>query len=209
MVAEGTMGTESDRRTQILDAAFEEFASQGFRGATIKRIAQRASLQSPALIYWYFPTKEELFQAVLTRHLPILQIVIDPAPVRDRPPEEVFSLLAHMYLEMADQPAAQQLLRLLAAEMVQRPETADMVGGGVISKARDFITAYLARQVELGRLRPHDERAATRAFFGMLVPHVARKLLFPATSQSGPTDDEYVASIVAIMLRGLRAEPEA
>ncbi|HEX8036237.1 MAG TPA: helix-turn-helix domain-containing protein, partial [Ktedonobacterales bacterium] len=69
----------SARRNQILDAALEEFAAEGFRGATIKQIARRAKLQSQALIYWYFPSKEALFQAVLGRHLPIVKLVSDPA----------------------------------------------------------------------------------------------------------------------------------
>ncbi|MGZ3676692.1 MAG: TetR/AcrR family transcriptional regulator, partial [Ktedonobacterales bacterium] len=82
----------SARRNQILDAALEEFAAEGFRGATIKQIAKRAKLQSQALIYWYFPSKEALFQAVLGRHLPIVKLVSDPAALLDRPPEEVLSL---------------------------------------------------------------------------------------------------------------------
>ena len=59
------MTEELDRRAQILDAAFEEFSEKGFKGATIKSIARAAGLQSPALIYWYFPDKEALFREVL------------------------------------------------------------------------------------------------------------------------------------------------
>nr|MBA2782358.1 TetR family transcriptional regulator [Rubrobacteraceae bacterium]MBA2783211.1 TetR family transcriptional regulator [Rubrobacteraceae bacterium] len=33
------MTEESDRRAQILEAAFEEFSAKGFKGATIKSIA--------------------------------------------------------------------------------------------------------------------------------------------------------------------------
>jgi TetR/AcrR family transcriptional regulator len=65
---------------QILDAAFEEFSTKGFKGATIKSIAGAAGLQSPALIYWYFPDKEALFNAVLTTHAPLRSVVEDPRP---------------------------------------------------------------------------------------------------------------------------------
>src|SRR5215218_84310 len=88
------MSDGSQRRQQILEAATEEFAAKGFLGTTIKDIAQRAKLRSQALIYWYFPTKEALFEAVLGTHLPIFQVVLDPAPLRERPPEEVLPLLA-------------------------------------------------------------------------------------------------------------------
>ena len=197
-------GEQRDRQEQILDAAFEEFASQGFRGATIKRIAQRAKLQSQALIYWYFPTKEALFQAVLGRHLPILQLMLDPAPLLDRPPEEVLPMIARAYLAMADRPVAQRLLRLILPEVIRRPDAADAMGGRFIAKILDFIKTYLAHQIELGRLRPHDVRASARAFVGMILPQLGGKLLLPAIQADGLTDDEHIETILAIFLRGLQ-----
>ena len=194
------------RQSQILDAALEEFAAEGYRGATIKRIAQRAKLASQALIYWYFPTKEALFQAVLGRHLPIVQAVGDSAALLDRPPEEVLPGLARAYLAMADRPAALRLVRLLAPEVLRRPEVADMLGGRVIGRVLAFIEAYLTRQVELGRLRPHDVRASARAFIGMTLPQLGGKTFLPALKAEGLTDDTYVEAIVAIFLRGLRPE---
>jgi TetR/AcrR family transcriptional regulator len=197
---------ESERRTQIVDAALEEFASQGFRGATIKRIAQRARLQSHALIYWYFSSKEDLFQAVLDKHLPILRLVLDPEALRDRPPEDVLPQIARSYLAMADRPIAQRLLRLLLPEVIRRPEMVDQVGGRMIARILEFVKIYLARQVELGRLRPHDVRASARAFVGMLLPQLGGKLLLPALQADGLTDEEHIATIVAIFLRGLKPE---
>jgi len=88
------MVEEQDRREQILGAAFDEFAAKGFRGATIKSIARAARLQSPALIYWYFPTKEALFQAVLGAHTPIVQAIVAPETMMEQPPQEVLPLLA-------------------------------------------------------------------------------------------------------------------
>src|SRR5918993_5107202 len=103
---EEPMSDQSERRQQILEAATEEFAAKGFLGATIKDIAQRAKLRSQALIYWYFPTKAALFEAVLDTHLPIFQVVLDPAAWRERPPEEVLPLLARSFLAGADKPIA-------------------------------------------------------------------------------------------------------
>ena len=197
-----------DRQSQILDAALEEFATEGFKGATIKRIAQRARLQSSALIYWYFPTKEALFQAALGRHLPILQLILDPAALLDRPPEEVLPRVARAYLAMADRPVAQRLVRLIVPEVIRRPEEVDHLGGAIIARALDFVKRYLARQVELGRLRPHDTRASARAFVGMLPPHLGAKLLFPTLQADGLTDDEHIAAIVSIFLRGLAPTSE-
>lgn len=194
---------QGDRRAQILAAAFAEFAAKGFKGATIKSIAQRASLQSQALIYWYFPTKEALFQEVLARRLPVLQVVLDADALLDRPPEDVLPLLARAYLATAEQPDAQRLLRLIIPEAIRRPEMAAMVGSAVIAKALAFITAYLERQIALGRLRPHDVRASARAFVGMLLPQLAGKVFLPVLRADGPTDAAHVELAVTVFLRGL------
>jgi TetR/AcrR family transcriptional regulator len=203
----GDNGDQSERERQILDAAFEEFASEGFRGATIKRIARRAKLQSQALIYWYFPTKEALFQAVLGRRLPILQLVLDQDALLDRPPKEVLPLIARAYLSMADQPIAQRLLRLIVPEVIRRPEQVDQLGGRMIARVLDFVKRYLARQIELGRLRPHDVRASARAFVGMILPQLGGKLLLPSIQTDGLTDDDHIEAIVEIFLHGLEPQP--
>lgn len=202
-------GQERQREEQILEAAFEEFASQGFAGATIKRIAQRAKLASQALIYWYFPTKEALFQAVLTRSLPITQVVNDATELLDQPPEQVLPRLARAYLAMADHPAALRLVRLFAPEMLRRPEIAELLGGRVIGRVLTFIERYLARQVELGRLRPHDTRVSARAFIGMTLPLLGGKLFLHTLEVEDLADDDYIGAIVALFLRGLQAEVQA
>jgi TetR/AcrR family transcriptional regulator len=47
-----------------MEAALGVFSSDGYRGATIDRIAERAGLSKPNLLY-YFPSKEDIYRAVL------------------------------------------------------------------------------------------------------------------------------------------------
>lgn len=199
---------EPDRRQQILDAALEEFAHKGFRGATIKSIAQTAGLQSPSLIYWYFPTKEDLFQAIIQSHSPFLQAVFDPTSLMEKPPEEVLPFLARGYLEMAGQGVIPRLARLIISEIVRRPEMADMMADKFLLRVLGFLKNYLAHQVELGRLRPHDTRASARAFMGMLMPQALSLLVFPSLLQDGLTSEEHVETAVSIFLSGLKAESQ-
>src|SRR5262245_26654255 len=65
----------SDRRTQILAAALEVFAEQGFHGTRTRELAQRAGV-SEALVFRHFPTKEALIRAIIER-------VAMPERVRD------------------------------------------------------------------------------------------------------------------------------
>jgi AcrR family transcriptional regulator len=62
-------------RARILDAALDEFAERGLAGARVDRIAERADANK-RLIYLYFGNKDELFDAVIARHLATLTEVI-------------------------------------------------------------------------------------------------------------------------------------
>ncbi len=198
------MTEELDRRAQILDAAFEEFAAKGFKGATIKSIAQAAGLQSPALIYWYFPDKEALFREVLGSRIPVVRAVADPTDLMDLPPEELLPRIGHAYFAFEQLDA--QTLRLVVAEALRRPEVAEMFVRSGPGKVLDFLKTYLEHQIELGRLRPHDVRSSARAFIGMLMPQVAGKLLFPVLLEDGLTDEDHLKTSVNIFLEGLRPE---
>jgi TetR/AcrR family transcriptional regulator len=198
------MDADGEKRRQILRAALAEFAQKGFRGATIKSIARAAGLQSPSLIYWYFPNKEELFQSVLAEHSPILRLALEPGDVLDLPPEALLPQIARSYLDTLSSPQTQQAARFLAQEAIQRPEVADILSQRLFLRVLDFLKGYLAHQVELGRLRPHDVRSSARAFIGMIIPYALSLLVAPLLRGDGLTADEHVASIVSLYLDGLR-----
>jgi TetR/AcrR family transcriptional regulator len=61
-----TAGRDSGAAEAILDAAEGLFATQGFAATTIKQIGKAAGL-NPALIYYYFGSKEELYRRLLQR----------------------------------------------------------------------------------------------------------------------------------------------
>jgi AcrR family transcriptional regulator len=67
-VPRGRRPGSPDTRAAILDAAREAFASQGRSGASIRRIAAAAGVDS-ALVHHYFGSKDDLFLAAL--HLPV------------------------------------------------------------------------------------------------------------------------------------------
>ena len=198
------MAEELDRRVQILDAAFEEFSEKGFKGATIKSIARAAGLQSPALIYWYFPDKEALFREVLGAKVPVVRAVAEPDGLMDLPPEEMLPRLGRAYF--AFERIDVRTLKLVIGEAVRRPEVAETFVRNGPARVLDFLKVYMERQIELGRLRPHDARSSARAFIGMLIPQLAGKLFFPALVEDGLNDEEHLKTAVDIFLRGLRPE---
>jgi len=75
-------------RARILDAAAYVLSRQGYAGTRLSDVAERANIQTPA-IYYYFPSKEDLFLAVIEAPYARLvttigEILNTPEPVRDR-----------------------------------------------------------------------------------------------------------------------------
>ncbi|MGJ8455150.1 TetR/AcrR family transcriptional regulator [Pseudothermotoga sp. U03pept] len=62
----------SDARERILEAARAAFSERGFEGVSVEEIAQRAGVRK-ALIYYYFPSKEVLFEEVWNNALEELE----------------------------------------------------------------------------------------------------------------------------------------
>ena len=197
---------ELDRRSAILEAAFAEFAAKGFRGATIKSIARAADIQSPALIYWYFPTKEALFQAVIEAHVPVLGTIAGGKLPLDAPPAQVLTALAHAMLATFNQPAEARLARLILTEAVQRPEIAQVLIERGPGRVFAFLTMYLEQQVERGQLRAHDPRAGAAVFIGMFAPLLLSRVVLPTLTDFVPDANEHVRTAVEIFLSGLRAD---
>lgn len=57
-----------ERTEELLTAATELFLKHGYDGATMAEISAAAGV-APANVYWYFPSKDDIFSAVMNRML--------------------------------------------------------------------------------------------------------------------------------------------
>ena len=94
--------TSADTKTRILDAAEELFMEHGFEATSLRSLTAAANVNLAAVNY-HFGSKEELFQAVLTRRL-------DPMN------QERIELLARLEREAGGRPIACE--KILSAMLV-------------------------------------------------------------------------------------------
>lgn len=141
---------QQKNRETILDAALEVFSQQGFRGATLDQIADRAGLSKPNLLY-YFPSKEAIHGQLLTDLLETwLQPLEDIDPAGD-PLAEILRYVQRKLDMSRDMPRES---RLFANEMLQgAPRIAETLNGPLKSLV-DRKSEVLRGWMDQGRLAP-------------------------------------------------------
>jgi AcrR family transcriptional regulator len=80
-----------ERREMILDAALEVFAQGGFQDADVDEIAQVAQV-GKGTVYRYYPSKRELYMAVVERVFDHLQARLEAIQGESRSPKEVLRI---------------------------------------------------------------------------------------------------------------------
>ena len=97
---------ERDReavRRSILDAARELFVNEGYHNVSIRKIAERIEY-SPAALYGYFPSKDDIFFALAEEGLSLLgHQELAAEPTAD-PLEDVRAMIWRLYAFSKAQP---------------------------------------------------------------------------------------------------------
>jgi TetR/AcrR family transcriptional regulator len=141
-------------RKTILDAALQVFSAHGFRGSTVDRIAERAGLSKPNLLY-YFPSKEAIYVAVLEDTLEEwLQPLRELDPAGD--PIEEIGRYIEAKLEMSR--ARPQASRLFANEILHgAPAIGEFLRGPMktlVDEKAAVISGWVA-EGRLAQIAPH------------------------------------------------------
>ena len=184
--------TAVDVRDELVEAAGELFAELGYRGASVARIAERAGV-TPAMVRYYFGTKEGLLEAVLDR---------------------VFGRLLERIGDLADEEASSRegspigaFIEIYLKAVTSEPWLAGFMVREVLSEATPvrerFVETFASRAVprvlelfesemKAGRLRRDlDPRLAFLSVLGMcLFPMIARPVLSQLPSFQGADDME-------------------
>jgi AcrR family transcriptional regulator len=79
----------------ILDAARELFVAEGYKNVSIRKIAEKIEY-SPAAIYGYFPSKDDIFLALAEEGFRLLFVAKDTPPDADRV-ERIRGGFLHLY----------------------------------------------------------------------------------------------------------------
>lgn len=171
------------RRSQILDAAVEVFLENGYGGATIDLVVERAGA-SKATVYSFFGGKDGLFAALVEERCErILSAFGDPEVVDS----DVLSALAHIarrYMEVVMAPDAVGFYRLIIAEGVRFPELARTFYQLGPDRTNAHLAGMLSVWRERGLIRLHDPQLAAVQFFDSVSGDLHRRAMAGILSQN-------------------------
>jgi len=111
---EQTQQIRSESREKILATARRLFAEKGYDGCNVSDIARAAGM-SQGNIYWYFPSKKDIYAAVLAAGFEALGAVMTGAASGPAPAVEKFqAFLGHFFVLMKE-PAGEEFFSILMA----------------------------------------------------------------------------------------------
>lgn len=171
------MGKHRDRgrtREAILQAAYEEFYSRGFAGASIDSIVGRTEYSRGAL-FNLFPSKQALGYAVVDEVISGMIHKMWVVPIQGKE-HIVEPLLEHFAagVEMlkSSRPILGCPLNNIAQEMGPHDETFRRKTEAVFRAWTDSFTAAIARAQRSGELRPHINPATVATHLVALIEGV-------------------------------------
>ncbi|HYR89011.1 MAG TPA: TetR/AcrR family transcriptional regulator [Terriglobia bacterium] len=193
-----------DRRQDILRAAMELFAKNGFRGTTTRDLATQAGVNE-AIIFRHFNTKEELYSAILeckageNRNALIEEIERLSTGTDDA---KFFESAFTKFLEKHEHDTT--FLRLLLFSALEGHQLSEMFVSTLAP--RNPIAGYIQRRIDEGAFRPVNAELATRALFGMFFSFVLTQEVLGFKKIKSHDREEVVRTFVSLFLSGISKE---
>lgn len=193
------------RMPQILEAAIEEFAERGYAGARMAAVASRAGI-AKGLIYHYFPSKAELFQASIAA---CARPIFEDAERRlsgfqGSARQLLADLIGLAYARIREEQRERALFRLILTEAERVPALAEFYRREILERALGIAQAVLRAGIASGEFRP-----AAAALPGLaaviMAPAVAGSVWHMILGDAAPDLAAMQAAHLDLLLAGLGA----
>lgn len=165
------MNVQTDTQQKILDAAIDVFAQKGYHDARVDEIVE-VSKTSKGAVYFYFPSKQDIFLAIVDKFAALLADRLDQVIAQDAPGVERVSAALQICLKTFEQYRSLAKVFLVQA-----------AGLGVVFEDKQIeihnrfarlIQEQLDDAVEEGDIPPIDTEVAAYIWMGAIYDMVIR-----------------------------------
>jgi len=198
------------RPGELLEAALALFVEKGFAATRAEEVAARAGV-SKGTLFLYFPSKEELFKAMVTENLAgrFSEWNQEYESFEGSTPEMLRYCMRTWWERVGSTPVS-GITKLMMSEGCNFPELADFYRREVVAPGHSLLRRVLRRGIERGEFRPMD---VDHAIYTILAPMIFLMLWKHSANicadDSADFDPEkYLAVQTETILHGLGAAPQ-
>ena len=199
------------RPQELLDAALTLFVDKGFAATRAEEVAALAGV-SKGTLYRYYPSKDELFKAVV-RNCLSARIAEGAEMVAQHAgsASELLSLVMGEWWRQVGLGVAGGISRVMMAEARQFPELARFYADEVIEPTHALLGGLIERGIASGEFRPVPVAETVHVLIGPLLHLMLAEHSFGPCQVGGVTIDPtaVLATQLDLIFRGLMAAPFA
>ncbi len=194
------------RPGELLAAALDLFVEKGFAATRAEEVAQRAGV-SKGTLFLYFPSKDELFKAVVREHIGgTIRSAFSELDNFPGTSSELVHFLMIQWWERYGNTKASGISKLMMSEAGNFPELAEFYQQEVIIPGHQLIQKVIERGMASGEFRKVDVEYAV---FSMLAPIMFLIMWKHSLSGCCPSGEKidplrYLAVQADIVAHGLR-----
>lgn len=200
------------RPQELLAAALELFVEKGYAAARAEEVAQRAGV-SKGTLYLYYPSKEELFKAVVRQNLS--NLIAEAQVLADAHEGSSSALLAQLmrlwWQRLGNTPAA-GIHKIIISEVRNFPDLAQFYSDEVIIPADRLFSRCVQRGIERGEFRAlplHDVSLALMAPMIFMALHLHSFGCCPVRGALEMDPVNVLQTNLDLILRGLEVRAPA
>lgn len=193
------------RPGELLDAALQLFVEKGFAATRVEEVAALAGV-SKGTLFLYFPSKEELFKAVVRENLagrfPEWNEELDHF---EGSSAELVRHCLHTWWERVGMTRASGITKLVMSEAGMFPEIAAFYQKEVIEPGHDLIRRVLQRGMDRGEFRP---LSLDYAIYSLIAPMIFLLMWKHSMAPCCPASEAidpigFIDNQVDLLLRGM------
>jgi len=157
------------RPQELLDAALALFVEKGFAATRAEEVAQQAGV-SKGTLYLYYPSKEELFKAVVRQNLSSL--IAEGQETLECYQGSTSELLANLmttWWERVGSTPAAGIHKIVLSEVRNFPELAAFYRDEVIKPADRLFSSAVQRGIDHGEFRPMPIHEVAHALIAPMI----------------------------------------
>lgn len=199
------------RPGELLDAALSIFVEKGFAATRVEEVAARAGV-SKGTLFLYFPSKEELFKAVVREAISGRFAEWEQElETFDGNSESLIRYCLHAWWERIGMTQASGITKLVMSEAGLFPEIATFYQQEVIGPGHDLLKRVLTRGMDRGELRQMDLEYAVYSLMAPMIFLVTWKhAMAPCTPASQKIDPiGFIDCQLDLLLRGMLCNSDA